>query len=259
MAASFNPASMTSPKPSPRQHRSTGLGSLHRLHRLRRRTASPIKRCCIMCRDLSLDLRHVRERPVPARLQFAREQPISWIGSIVLPKGAVGSVARRFEVAAEGPAHLIPPLARLLLGGCGGGDRAGTDHSQQRILDGVVNTQTTEGDAVRGAIVHPGPAAAVARDAVLGACVLQRQLAPAAVAADQPGEERVAMLRRAVMPAGGTLLLTILRIASALSQLTYPSCAFGISAQSVRQMNKARSTQRRRSRRRGVRCCRTFN
>jgi hypothetical protein len=147
-----------------------------------------------MCRDLGIDLRHMRERPVPARLQFARDQPIGWIGSIVLPEGAVGGVARRFEVAAEGFAHLIPSLVRLLLGGCGGGDSAGTDHSQQRTFDGVVNTQTTEGDAVRGAIVHPGPAATVTRDAVLGACVLQRQLAPAAVAADQPGEERVAML-----------------------------------------------------------------
>ena len=58
---------------------------------------------------------------------------------------------------------------------------------------------------MRGAIVHPGPAAAVARDAVLGACVLQRQLTPAAVAADQPGEECVAMLGRAVMPAGGNV------------------------------------------------------
>jgi hypothetical protein len=38
-----------------------------------------------------------------------------------LPEGAVGGVARRLEVAAEGLAHLIPPLARLLLGGCGGG------------------------------------------------------------------------------------------------------------------------------------------
>ena len=103
MAASFNPASMTSPKPSPRQHRSTGLGSLHRLHRLRRRTASPIKRCCIMCRDLSLDLRHVRERPVPARLQFAREQPISWIGSIVLPKGAVGQRSAPLRGRGRGP------------------------------------------------------------------------------------------------------------------------------------------------------------
>jgi Major Facilitator Superfamily len=78
-----------------------------------------------MCRDLGLDFRHVRERPVPARLQFARDQPIGWIGSIVLPEGAVGSVARRFKVAAEGLTHLIPPLARLLLGGCGGGDRLG--------------------------------------------------------------------------------------------------------------------------------------
>ena len=135
-----------------------------------------------MCRDLGLDLRRMRERPVPARLQFARDQSIGWIGSIILPEGAIGSVASRFEVAAEGLPHLIPPSARLLLGGCGGGDCAGTDHGQQRILDGVVNTQTAEGDAVRGAIVHPGPAAAVARDAVFGACVLQRQLTPAQTA-----------------------------------------------------------------------------
>ncbi|WP_368736638.1 hypothetical protein [Bradyrhizobium campsiandrae] len=141
---------------------------------------------CIMCRDLGLDLRHVCERLVPARLQFARDQPIGWIGSIVLPEGAVGGVTRRFEVAAESVAHLIPPLARLLLGGCGGGDRARADYSQQRILDGVVNTQTAEGDAMRGAIVHPGPAEAVARDTALGACVLQRQLASATVAADSP-------------------------------------------------------------------------
>jgi hypothetical protein len=39
----------------------------------------------------------VRERPVPARLQFARDQPIGRIGSIVLPEGAVGGVTRRFE------------------------------------------------------------------------------------------------------------------------------------------------------------------
>jgi hypothetical protein len=82
----------------------------------------------------------MRERPVPARLQFASDQPVGWIGGIVLSEGTVGGVARRFEVAAEGLADLIPPLAGLLLGGCGGGDRAGTDHSQQRILDGVVNT-----------------------------------------------------------------------------------------------------------------------
>ena len=49
-----------------------------------------------MSRDLGLDLRHVRERPVPACLQFARDQPVGWIGRIVLPEGAIGGVARRF-------------------------------------------------------------------------------------------------------------------------------------------------------------------
>ena len=33
-----------------------------------------------------------------ARLQFARDQSIGWIGSIILPEGAIGSVASRFEV-----------------------------------------------------------------------------------------------------------------------------------------------------------------
>src|ERR1700692_1091117 len=50
--------------------------------------------------------------------------------------GGVGERAPRSGVAAEGRPPCPPPLARLLLGGCGGGDCAGTDYSQQRILDG---------------------------------------------------------------------------------------------------------------------------
>ena len=50
--------------------------------------------------------------------------------------------------------------------------------------------------------------------------VADRQLATAAPAADEAGEQGIAMLGRAVMPARGTLSLTILRIASARSQLT---------------------------------------
>jgi len=42
-----------------------------------------------------------------ARLQFARDQPIGWIGSIILPEGAVGGVVAPLEVAVEGLAHLI--------------------------------------------------------------------------------------------------------------------------------------------------------
>ncbi len=68
-----------------------------------------------MCRDLGLDLCRMRERPVPARLQFARHQSIGWIGSIILPEGAIGSVASRFEVAAEGLPHLISPDRDIVL------------------------------------------------------------------------------------------------------------------------------------------------
>ena len=42
---------------------------------------------------------HMCERPVPARLQFARDQPIGWIGSIVLPEGPLrGAVEMRTEL-----------------------------------------------------------------------------------------------------------------------------------------------------------------
>ena len=66
---------------------------------------------------LAVNLRNMRERLVPARLQFASDQPIGRIGGVVLPEGAVGSIARRFEIAMKGLAHLIAALARLLLRG----------------------------------------------------------------------------------------------------------------------------------------------
>ena len=67
--------------------------------------------------DFAFDLRHARERLVPACLQFAGHQSIGRIGSIVLPEGAISCIARRFEIALECLAHLIPPLAGLVLGG----------------------------------------------------------------------------------------------------------------------------------------------
>ena len=49
--------------------------------------------------DLALDLRHMGERPVPARFQLASNQPVRGISGVVLTEGAVGGIARRFEVA----------------------------------------------------------------------------------------------------------------------------------------------------------------
>ena len=58
-------------------------------------------------------LRHTRERLVPARFQFACHQPVGRIGGIILPKGAVGRVARRFKVAFQSVEHLVA-VARSL-------------------------------------------------------------------------------------------------------------------------------------------------
>src|SRR3984957_15463690 len=179
----------------------------------------------IMHGDLALDLRRVSERPVPARFKLARHQPVRGVSGIVLPEGPVGGIARRFEVATESIAHLIPPFPGFLGGSGCRSDSARTDDAKQCFLDGIIDAQSAEADAVRAAIVHPGAAAAVARDMVLHAGVPQCGLAAAALAPDHTGQQRVTKLGRAVMVA--TLLLTIARIASNLSQLTYPSWVLG--------------------------------
>src|SRR5260221_12136428 len=65
--------------------------------------------------------------------------------------------------------------------------------------------QSSEGDAERAAIIHPGAAAAVARDMVLHACVPDGELAATALAPDQAGQQRVSMLGRAVMSTSGNV------------------------------------------------------
>ena len=46
----------------------------------------------IMHGDLALDLRRVGERPVPARFQLARYQPVRWVSGILLPESPVGGI-----------------------------------------------------------------------------------------------------------------------------------------------------------------------
>src|SRR5208337_2405162 len=121
----------------------------------------------------------------------------------VLSEGAIGCVARRFQIALECFAHLIAPLAGLSLGGHSRRDSAGADHGEKRFLNGVIDPQAAKGNATRLAIVHPAAAAAVARDVMLRARVAKRQLAPAAAATKQARQQSVAVLGRTVMAAGG--------------------------------------------------------
>src|SRR5215472_3865313 len=133
--------------------------------------------------DLVFDLRDACKRLVPARLQFASHEAIGGVGGVVLPEGAIGCIARCFEIALECFAYLIPPLVGLFLGGDGRRNSARADYGEKRILDSVIDPQTAERDATRFAIVHPASAAAVARDVVLRARVAKGQFASAATAA----------------------------------------------------------------------------
>src|SRR5580692_7521142 len=118
-----------------------------------------------MCNDLAFHLGCMCQRPVPARFKLDR-------------------ITRRFEIAAEGLAHLIPPFSGFLGRGRCSGDGARTNDVKRSFFDRIVDAQSTKGDAVRPTIVHPGAAAAVARDAMLRARVSERQLTSAAIAAD---------------------------------------------------------------------------
>jgi len=115
----------------------------------------------IMGGDLVFDLRH------PARLQFAGHQPIGRVGGIVLAEGAIGCIARRFEITPERLTHLVTLLPRLLLGSNGCRNSARANDSEKGALNGVIHPQPAKSDATRLAIVHPAAGATVARDVML--------------------------------------------------------------------------------------------
>lgn len=122
---------------------------------------------------------------------------------VILPEGAIGGITGRFAITAERFANLIPLMCGL---GCGGRSRrngAGSDNAEQCPFDRIIDAQATERDAARFAVVHPAARAAVTGDVMLHTAVAQRQLAATTPAADEPSEQRLAMLGRAMMTARG--------------------------------------------------------
>src|SRR5262249_13524807 len=152
----------------------------------RNRIAGGCWRSCVVSGNFAFDFRDMLERLVPARLQLAGNKPVDRIGSVVLAESPIDGKARRFKIALERLAHLVPPLGSFRLCRNGGRNGAGADDGEQRTLDGVVDAQTAKGNAARLAIVHPAAAAAIARNIVPCAGVAERQLSTAAAAADEP-------------------------------------------------------------------------
>src|SRR5215510_15033423 len=138
----------------------------------------------VMGGNLGFGLRHASERLVPSRLQFASHQSVCRVGSVVLPEGAIGCIARRFEITPERLTHLVPLLPRLLLGSNGRRNSARANDSEKGTLNGVIHPQPAKSDATRLAIVHPAAGAAVARDVMLRSRVAEGQFTPAHRRAD---------------------------------------------------------------------------
>src|SRR3954466_6900792 len=111
-----------------------------------------------MSGDLALNLRNTSKRLVPTCLQFTGHQPVSGVGSVVLSEGAVGSITRCFEIAFECFENLIPMLLSFFFGSNSRRNGARPDHSEDRIPNSVIDTQTAKRDATRFAIVHPAAA-----------------------------------------------------------------------------------------------------
>jgi hypothetical protein len=92
-----------------------------------------------MSGDFCLDLGNARERLVPARLQFARDQPVRGISGVILAEGAVRREAGRFEIAQERLADLIAPLVRFRLGHDSRRNGSGLDDLKQCHFDRVID------------------------------------------------------------------------------------------------------------------------
>src|SRR5258706_5092714 len=145
-------------------------------------------------------------RAFPPQLQFRRDQPVVRIEGVVLPECPIGAVARRLEVAHQRITNLIAAAGRLCFGLDGRSYRSRFDNPQKSLLDGVVDTQSSECDAAWLAIVERTPPTRIARNVMLCAHVTDRQLASTTPAADKTGEPSVAVLRRSVMSACGQVV-----------------------------------------------------
>ena len=101
-----------------------------------------------------LDLAYTCQRAVPSQLQFRRDQPVLRIDGVILPECPIDAVARRLEIAHQSITNLIAATGRLSFGLDGRGYRSRLDNPQKSFLDGVVDAQSSEGDATRLAIVE---------------------------------------------------------------------------------------------------------
>src|SRR5712691_5104281 len=122
-----------------------------------------------MCGDLAIDFGDADQRLVPARLEFAGNESVGGISSVILPEGTVGGIARRFEITAESISHLIPSLTGLFCRSHRSCVCNDTDNTENCPFDRVVDAQASKCDATWFGRVQPAAPATVTWDMMLRA------------------------------------------------------------------------------------------
>src|SRR5216683_2378740 len=163
-------------------------------------------RLVIVSRDAGFDGTDTCECPVPTLLELRCDQPVRGIDCVILTEGTIGGIACRRKVPAQRVAHLVAAQRFLRVGFGRRRDRPRFDDLEDRGLNRIIHPQPTKGDATGLAVVEPATGAAVSWDAMLGPGVTDRELAPAASASHQTRQESVAVLGRAPVLAGWSVV-----------------------------------------------------
>src|SRR5262245_39424594 len=151
--------------------------------------------------DLRLDFSDASERVVPPCLQFPCHETIGGVGSIILAKGAVRSIACCLKISHERFIDLIAPVRHFSLRRQSCSNRSRFDHLQECRIDSIIDPQSAEGDTAWLPVIESTSVARIAWNAVLHPRIADRQFATAAATANQTSEQRIAMLGGSVMSA----------------------------------------------------------
>src|SRR5262249_23978002 len=107
-------------------------------------------------------------RPRVGRRISVWTPPTRWMSrTISAASVSISAITSWITVRTERLTHLVPLLARLLLGSNGCRNSARANDWEKGTLNGVIHPQPAKSDAPRLAIVHPAAGANVARDVIL--------------------------------------------------------------------------------------------
>src|SRR5260370_19451261 len=149
-----------------------------------------------MLGDTRLDLPNTLERLVPPSLELIGDEAVFGIGGVVLPLRALSCIAGGLEVSLESGPHLGLLLSFLCVRQDCCLDTRPSHNARHFGCYRFINPTATEADAARQALIEPRTVAEIARDVLLAASVVHRDLRCAAPDAKKPRDQRRAFAGR---------------------------------------------------------------